>query len=300
MSRSIDNFLRRLKYEKNYSDNTIMAYKRDLCALEEYLGKDIKNVQEKEISDHLTNLQMQEQRPSPLTIARKMATFRTYYKDLMRMELREDSPMEKIDIPKLVKKLPNTVSEEELDYIFDFFSDQVKVDFPTLRDAMIFEFLYSCGLRVTELCELTLNQIYQEEEMIRILGKGNKERLVPMGRRLKMLLERYLPIRLDYLRGVPCEHIITSKFRKKVSRMFMWKVMQKYSKQLNITTLYPHMLRHAFATHMLSYGADLRLIQELLGHSNLATTEIYTHVAQKELSETLIRHHPLGQMGQNS
>ena len=129
--------------------------------------------------------------------------------------------------------------------------------------------------------------------MIRVLGKGNKERLIPMGNRLKQLIRKYFPVRQEYLKGILCDFVITSKFRKHVSRMFVWKVINQYSKNLDITELHPHMLRHAFATHMLSHGADLRMIQELLGHNSLATTEIYTHVSRDELRDTLILHHPL-------
>ena len=296
---SIDQYLRRLKYEKNYSLNTIESYSHDLIRLETYLGRDIKDANDKEIFDYFISLNKEEREDttepfSPKTIARRISCFRSFYKDLQRFEVREDNPMGMIDLPKLIKRLPNIVSEDELEDVFSFFDDGEQT-FPSVRDAMIFELLYSCGIRVSELCQLTMNNIYIEEETIRVLGKGNKERLIPMGNRLKKLLLKYFPIRQEYLNGVLCDFVITSKFRKHVSRMFIWKVVNKYSKNLDITELHPHMLRHAFATHMLSHGADLRTIQELLGHSDLATTEIYTHVSRNELKDTLILHHPLAQ-----
>ena len=296
---SINQYLRRLKYEKNYSPNTIESYSHDLIRLETYLGRDIKDASEQEISDYFIDLDKEEredaQKPySPKTRARKISCFRSFYKDLQRFEMREDNPMGLTDLPKLIKRLPDIVSEDELEDVFSFFDDGDQ-KFLSVRDAMIFELLYSCGIRVSELCQLTMNNIYIEEEIIRVLGKGNKERIIPMGNRLRKLLLKYFPIRQEYLKGVLCDFVITSKFRKHVSRMFIWKVINQYSKSLDITELHPHMLRHAFATHMLSNGADLRTIQELLGHSDLATTEIYTHVSRNELKDTLILHHPLSQ-----
>ncbi len=294
---SIIQYLRRLKYEKNYSLNTIIAYQKDLVDLELYLERDIKDVVYQEITNYLITLNKNSKESygeflSPKTMSRKISCFRSFYKDLQRLEIRDDDPMGLINLPKLVQKLPNIVSEDELNDVFAFF-DNNDGSFPILRDAMIFELLYSCGIRVSELCQLRINNIYIEEEMIRVLGKGNKERLIPMGNRLKQLIRKYFPVRQEYLKGILCDFVITSKFRKHVSRMFVWKVINQYSKNLDITELHPHMLRHAFATHMLSHGADLRMIQELLGHNSLATTEIYTHVSRDELRDTLILHHPL-------
>ncbi len=289
--KSINSYLRRLRYEKNASPNTISAYTNDLIHFCTYLGRDIIDAQEEEVFDYLVSLREEDGDLSTKTIARKISCFRSYYKDLMRLELREDSPMQGIDTPKVAKKLPMTISEEELDILFNAMNKNLT--FAPLRDLLIFEILYSCGLRVSELCNLTISQIYLEEEVLRILGKGDKERLVPMSGRLVNLLHQYIPVRYEYLQGVACDCLITSKFKKKVSRMFIWKVMKKYSQELNITELHPHMLRHAFATHLLAHGADLRMIQELLGHSDLATTEIYTHVVREELYDTLILHHPL-------
>lgn len=288
---SISSFIRRLSYEKNYAQNTILSYEQDLKNFEDFLQRDISMATNQEIISYIQEISP---RFSATSLSRKLSCLRSFYKDLVRLDLRQDNPMHKICLPKTHRKLPELVSEQELDELFDSFEINSQ-DFATLRDMLIFELLYSCGLRVSELCQLTLNSIYIEEEVLRILGKGNKERLIPMGRRLKELLSIYLPVRFAYLKGINCAYVITSKFRKHVSRMFIWKVLKKYSQQLQITELHPHMLRHAFATHMLNHGADLRIIQELLGHSDLSTTEIYTHVASEKLYETLIQHHPLAQ-----
>ncbi|MGL5955144.1 MAG: tyrosine recombinase [Brevinema sp.] len=288
---SVNQFIRRLTHEKNYAKNTVKAYQSDLQEFEQYLQKDILYANKEDIFNYISGLA---KALSKVSVRRKISCLRSFYKDLLRLEIRTDNPMKAIVLPKIQRKLPDLVSEGELEELFSFFD--INTDrFAVLRDMMIFEFLYSCGLRVTELCELTLSSLYLEEETIRVLGKGGKERLIPMGKSLKRLLKRYLPIRKGYLNGVSCPYIITSKFKKKVSRMFIWKVLKQYSRDLNITELHPHMLRHAFATHMLSHGADLRLIQELLGHSDLATTEIYTHVAHEKLYDTLIQHHPMAQ-----
>lgn len=288
---SIDSFIRRLAYEKNYAQNTILSYKQDLTDFQFFLKQDISLATYEDIVVYIEYISPQLKVTS---LARKISCLRSFYKDLLRLELRQDNPMKPIFLPKTYRKLPDLISEQELDELFESF-DISSHQFPILRDMMIFELLYSCGLRVTELCQLTLNSIYMDEEVIRILGKGNKERLIPIGKRLKALLSVYLPVRYDYLDGVNCMYVITSKFRKHVSRMFVWKVLKKYSEKLNITELHPHMLRHAFATHMLAHGADLRMIQELLGHSDLSTTEIYTHVEHEKLYDTLIQYHPLAQ-----
>ncbi|MGL4394105.1 MAG: site-specific tyrosine recombinase/integron integrase [Brevinema sp.] len=299
MTPSIQNYLRRLRYEKNQSVNTVTAYGHDLQELSEFLGKDIDQASYDEIFDFLITVK-EEKQLNTKSLARKISCFRSFYKDLIRLQLREDNPVDKLKTPKITQSLPHIISEDELKKLFTAFEELSYKDenqyFQRIRDLLIFEILYSCGLRVSELCELKTSQIYLEEGIIRVFGKGNKERLLPIGTSLELLLEKYLPIRLMYLNGVDCDYVITSKFRKKVSRMFIWKVLKKYSEDLDITTLHPHMLRHAFATHMLSYGADLRMIQELLGHADISTTEIYTHIDKKALAETVNRYHPLSEI----
>ncbi|MGL4561838.1 MAG: tyrosine-type recombinase/integrase [Brevinema sp.] len=297
MSLSIQNYLRRLRYEKHNAVNTIIAYTHDLEEFFVYLQKDIISATSDEIFDFLVYIRQNNNLDSK-SIARKISCFRSFYKDLVRLQLREDNPMDLIDSPKMNQTLPSIISEEELNKIFDYLDAHLDDQnphryFQKIRDLVIFEVLYSCGLRVSELCDLQLSSIYLEERIIRVLGKGNKERLIPIGTNLYVLLQKYYPIRNEYLQDISCNFLITSKFKKKVSRMFIWKVLRQYSESLNVTTLHPHMLRHAFATHMLSYGADLRLIQELLGHADLSTTEIYTHVDKSSLIKTMNTYHPL-------
>jgi len=297
---TIYNFLRRLKFEKNASSNTIAAYKQDLLELYHFLQKDLINTTTYEIFNYIITFRSGNTNQVILhnnSIARKIACFRSFYKDLIRMEIIFENPMDNIDAPKILRKLPSIISENELDRIFNaFHSKNYKNEteqFVQLRDELIFEILYSCGLRVSELCNLQVQNIYLQDQIIRILGKGNKERIIPIGKRLEIQLNKYLPIRADYLNGQRCDFLITSKFRKHISRMFIWKTLRKYSQDKNITKLNPHMLRHAFATHMLTYGADLRIIQELLGHSSLATTEIYTHINNSSLHTSINKYHPL-------
>ncbi len=291
----MEQFIRRITYEKNYSKNTIESYKKDLSDFAIYLGKKgLRNATTKDIEKYIEIIKEEK---SPATISRKLSCFRSFYKDLNRLMIREDNPTHNVNFLKTGRKLPNVVGELEIEELFDFLENKQNENesFYMTRDVLIFELLYSCGLRVSELCGLTMNSIYMEDDVIRIVGKGDKERLVPIGKRLKGLLRRYLPKRLEFLQGVYCEYVITSKFRKHVSRMFIWKVLKKYSSELDITILHPHMLRHAFATHMLNYGADLRVIQELLGHEDISTTEIYTHIDKKNVEDELILHHPLSQ-----
>ncbi|MGL4388715.1 MAG: site-specific tyrosine recombinase/integron integrase [Brevinema sp.] len=299
MATSIQNYLRRLRYEKNQALNTVLSYENDLQGLADFLKKDIAQATYDEIFDFLIYIK-EEKNLDPKSLARKISCFRSFYKDLIRLQLREDNPVDRVKAPKISRSLPSIVSEEELQYIFKYFdcddSKNINKKFQKIRDLVIFEVLYSCGLRVSELCDLKVSQIYLEEGIIRVFGKGNKERLIPIGTSLNLLLKRYLPMRSEYINQIECPYLITSKFRKQVSRMFIWKVLKHYSKELNIIELHPHMLRHAFATHMLGYGADLRMIQELLGHADLSTTEIYTHVDKTDLTNTINQHHPLSKI----
>ncbi|MGL4366810.1 MAG: tyrosine recombinase [Brevinemataceae bacterium] len=306
--KSVNAFLMRLSYEKYAAINTVSSYKHDLVEFAEYLGRDIADAGEQEIQTYLQYIS-EGNGKHPLcarSIARKISAFRTFFADLIRLGMRKDNPMSSIFSPKLLKSIPSVISEEQLEELFNQFAVQefgnLDEQFRKMRDLLIFEILYSCGVRVSELCNLQVNHIFLEDEFLVVLGKGGKERLLPIGKRLITLISEYLTIRCQYLqtKSKDCEYLITSKFGKAVSRMFVWKLLRKYSENIDINNLSPHKLRHAFATHMLWNGADLRVIQELLGHSDISTTEIYTHLDKSHLETVLEKYHPLAENNINN
>lgn len=290
----MDDFLRRKKYEQNASPHTIEAYACDLADFANFLNKKVPELASADdIFDYIITLH--EESLHPRSIRRRLSCLRSFYKDLIRMGHREDNPMETIDSPKSSRPLPNVLAETEIENLCVFL--QGDDSFASLRDLLMVELLYSCGMRVSELCGLTLADIFLDDNFIRVLGKGNKERLLPIGGRLDGVLNLYLPLRAEYLSGWKhTEALVLSKFRRGITRMGVWKILKQHSETLGITDIHPHLLRHSFASHMLERGADLRVIQELLGHESLGTTEIYTHVDKKHLRQVLIKNHPLSRL----
>lgn len=287
MTQQTKGFINRLRYEKQAAENTIQAYQRDLRDFEKFLNdKQPANATEQDIIDYIFALH--EQNLHSHTISRKISCLKSFYKDLIRLEFLQDNPTKNIDSPKKQRTLPKTISETEIETMCNSLNNTNY--FTNIRNACIIEMLYSCGMRVSELCALTTAQLHMEEDFIRVLGKGNKERLVPIGSRLKKILSEYLLERDRFLDGKNSDLVFVSRHKKAISRGYIWNFIKKLSINLNITAVHPHMIRHAFASHMLANGADLRVIQELLGHENLSTTELYTHVEKKALHQSMMNH----------
>lgn len=287
MTQHTRGFINRLRYEKQAAANTIQAYKRDLHDFEQFLSnKQPADATEQDIINYIFSLH--EKNLHPHTISRKISCLKSFYKDLIRLELLQDNPTKNIDSPKKRNTLPKTISETEIETMCNSLNNSNY--FTNMRNTCIIEMLYSCGMRVSELCTLTTAQLHMEEDFIRILGKGNKERLVPIGSRLKEILSEYLLERDRFLDGKTSDLVFISRHKKAISRSYIWNFIKKLSIKLNITAVHPHMIRHAFASHMLANGADLRVIQELLGHENLSTTELYTHIEKKALYESMMNH----------
>lgn len=287
MTQHTKQFINRLRYEKQAAENTIQAYQGDLRDFEKFLNdKQPVNATEQDIIDYIFALH--EQQRHPHTISRKISCLKSFYKDLIRLDLLHDNPTKNIDSPKKQNTLPKTITETEMEIMCNSLNNSSY--FTNIRNACIIEMLYSCGMRVSELCNLTTAQLHLEEDFIRVLGKGNKERLVPIGRRLKEILSEYLSERERFLDGKNSTFVFVSRRKKAISRGYIWNFIKKLSINLNITAVHPHMIRHAFASHMLANGADLRIIQELLGHENLSTTELYTHVEKKALHQSIMNH----------
>lgn len=290
----IDRFLDALWLEKGLSDNTREAYRSDLALFNGWLqehGVELLAVGREAILDHLA--WRVDNRYKPRSTARFLSGLRGFYRYLLREKLIAVDPTLQIDMPQLGKPLPKSLSEQDVEALLAA---------PDLgeaigqRDRAMLEVLYACGLRVTELVSLTLEQVNLRQGVIRVTGKGSKERLVPMGEEAIVWLERYLrDARVDLLAGRPSDVLFPSLRGEQMTRQTFWHRIKHHALVAGIgKSLSPHTLRHAFATHLLNHGADLRVVQMLLGHSDLSTTQIYTHIARARLQELHAKHHPRG------
>jgi len=225
------------------------------------------------------------------TVARKIAAVKTFFKFLFREEKLERDPAAEIAIPKLAKLLPKPLSARETQKLFDNLPLELPGDF---RDRAILELLYSSGLRVSELTSIKLNEINLQEKFIKVFGKGSKERLVPLGSKAKMAVEDYIQ---KYRKVIPrkknSEFLFISINGKPLTRQFIWQIIKKIiAKTALIKNISPHTLRHTFATHLIEKGADVRTVQEMLGHANIATTQVYTSVSREHLKRVYNTAHP--------
>jgi integrase/recombinase XerD len=222
-----------------------------------------------------------------------MSCARGFYKYLLREGRLTVDPTLDVDSPKLGRPLPKSISEAQVDKLLETPDLDIPLEF---RDRTMLELLYACGLRVTELTSLQVTQISMNQGVVRVFGKGSKERLVPMGEEALSWLQRYMAgPRGELLKGIPSDVVFPSKRGTQMTRQTFWYRIKIYAQRAGIKSdLSPHTLRHAFATHLLNHGADLRVVQMLLGHSDLTTTQIYTHVAKQRMQELHARHHPRG------
>lgn len=290
----IDRFLDALWLEKGLSDNTRDAYRSDLALFNGWLqetGVDLMSVSREAILDHLA--WRVDNGYKPRSTARLLSGVRGFYRYLLREKLIAVDPTLQIDMPQLGKPLPKSLSEADVEALLAApdLSDAIGQ-----RDRAMLEVLYACGLRVTELISLTLEQVNLRQGVLRIMGKGSKERLVPMGEEAIVWVERYMrDARHELLNGRPSDVLFPSQRGEQMTRQTFWHRIKHQAKVAGIgKSLSPHTLRHAFATHLLNHGADLRVVQMLLGHSDLSTTQIYTHVARARLQEVHAKHHPRG------
>ena len=225
------------------------------------------------------------------TIARIIASIRSYHKFLVSEDLVEQNPSVLLSSPRLQKFRPDALSEEEINAITEAIDDSYQF---AKRDKAIIEMLYSCGIRVTELCDLETSNLIFEDDLIRVMGKGSKERLLPIGGRAKRFLNDYLDhSRHKLIKKTSSSSIFVSRNGKPLTRAMINNILKKWCRAAGITkSISPHTLRHSFATHLLEGGADLRFVQALLGHSDISTTQIYTHLDKHHLKEIYKTHHP--------
>ncbi len=290
----IERFIEALWFEKGLSAHTRAAYRSDLALFNGWLQE--RNVQLPEagrelILDHLSwRLSAGYQARST---ARLISGLRGFYRYLLREGLIAQDPTLQVELPQLGRPLPKSLSEADVEALLAAPDIGEPIG---LRDRAMLEVLYACGLRVTELISLTLEQVNLRQGVLRVLGKGSKERLVPLGEEAMVWVARYVresrPLLLD---GKPSDVLFPSLRGEQMTRQTFWYRIKHQARVAGISkTLSPHTLRHAFATHLLNHGANLRVVQMLLGHSDLSTTQIYTHVARARLQELHATHHPRG------
>ena len=291
----IERYIDAMWMEKGLSDNTLVSYRRDLKQFDDWLGK---NKGSSVLRTDRSQLQAYlgarlEQGQSQRSTARFMSCMRGFYHYLLREGRITVDPTLDVDSPKLGRPLPKSLSEAEVDRLLQAPDLDVALEH---RDRTMLELLYACGLRVSELTSLQLVQVSVNQGVVRVFGKGNKERLVPMGEEALDWLQRYLAgPRGELLKGIPCDVLFPSRLGRQMTRQTFWYRIKIYAQRAGINKdLSPHTLRHAFATHLLNHGADLRVVQMLLGHSDLSTTQIYTHVAKQRMQELHAEHHPRG------
>lgn len=292
----IREYLATLKLERNLSGNTIASYKNDLNSLLNFLSdsgvKDPSNINSKLLNDFfgvLTKLGL-----SSRSAARYYSSVKGFFGYLFSNRYIEINPMEKISAPKVSKGLPNVLNINEIEAILSQPDTSKKLG---LRDKALLETFYACGLRVSELINLKISDLFLSEEMIRVFGKGSKERFVPIGSSAINWINEYLKNSRPLLeKRAKSQHVLFLNNRgTKLSRMGVWKIVSKYAKLAGIKKeVHPHTFRHSFATHLLEGGADLRAVQEMLGHVDISTTQIYTHIDRDYIKQIHRDFHPRG------
>lgn len=282
-------FVNYLLIDKKYSLDTIFSYKNDLEKFFVFFkSMPIKNISKNNLRNYLKYLN--ESELSEKSISHNISTLRSFYKFLVAENYLDNNLIMFIDLPKIPKTLPNVLSIEDLDKLLD-----IRVtDKYSARNKAMLELMYSSGLRISELINLRVVDISLDEALVRVLGKGSKERIIPVGDCALSALNRYISIyRQDLLKKQSSDYLFLSSRGSKMSRQAFFKIIKAIALEKNIRTeISPHTLRHSFATHMLNYGADLRSIQELLGHSDISTTQIYTHISKNKISDDYKKSHP--------
>jgi integrase/recombinase XerD len=295
MNELIDNFIDYLAVERGLADNTLLAYRRDLnkyvAQLDERGIKSVGNVQR----EHVTEFIFHEKDAglSTSSICRSLAAIKMFHRFLVRERLAPTDPTNLVDTPKLWKKIPDVLSQSEVELIINATRGRKPQQ---VRDLAIVELFYASGMRVSELASLKVENLNFDVGYVRCLGKGRKERVIPIGKQSRDAVRKYCDtVRPKFLKAKVSGDLFLSRLGRKMSRQAIWQLIKQYAKKANITkTIKPHTLRHTFATHLLQHGADLRSVQEMLGHADISTTQIYTHVDRDRLKTVHKQFHPRG------
>ncbi len=290
--KKIEDFESYLLLEKKYSKNTIVSYQNDLSKFKEHFIKEKKTLKSLDNNDLKAYVQSINKSMSAKSVSRNISTLKSFYNFLMIEKYVNKSPLTNVINPKVKKELPKVLSEEEVIKLLDF---QITDNYGYRNKAML-ELMYSSGLRVSELINLKITDIDLELEAVRIFGKGSKERIIPLGAYASLALKDYITYyRGSLLKKKNSDYLFLSSRGDKMTRQAFFKILKKIAKEQGIKTEFsPHTLRHSFATHLLKHGADLRSIQELLGHSDVSSTQIYTHISNEKLKENYKEAHPHG------
>jgi len=293
MDTYLKDYITMLRVERNLSPKTLEAYQRDLnqylISIKEKNIHNIAEITQEHVREYIRSLNKKGLASS--SIARIFSSIRSYYKFLSAEKIIKENPMLVLVGPKVSKKLPNILSENEISLITESINESSLF---CKRDRAIIEILYSCGLRVSEICSFDISNLFLDDDILRIMGKGSKERLIPIGGRAKKYLIDYLKhSRLKFSKTSGSNAVFLSKNGKALTRAMVNNILNKWSTNAGIKkSVSPHTLRHSFATHLLEGGADLRFVQALLGHSDISTTQIYTHLDKHHLQEVYKTHHP--------
>jgi integrase/recombinase XerD len=295
ISAAISAFLTHVRVEKGLSPNTVSAYGRDMLKFEVFAKKrklDLEYVSRDDLVDFLSSLY--HQKLESRTVARHLTTLRNFFRFAQISELISDDPSVNLESPKIRRSLPGYLRLEEVEKLLAQPDEKTPIG---LRDRAMLEVLYSSGLRVSELTSLRVMDLDRSAGCLRCIGKGNKERIVPVGKKAMYLVDRYLRDARPQLLGKGPQSnspvLFLNRRGSRLSRVGVWKILSAYGRQAGLRVgLTPHMLRHSFATHLLERGADLRSVQLMLGHSDISTTQIYTHVVEERLKQIYKAHHP--------
>jgi integrase/recombinase XerD len=289
----IDRFAEYLVVERGLAANTLESYRRDLTAFSQFLAKhyrlSVLDSRPQHVAAYLTYLRQSGKATS--TISRNVASLRSFFHFLVREDAIETDPTMHLDTPKVQKKLPRVLTVDEVERL-------LQAPDPTTpagaRDKAMLELLYATGIRVSELVSLQLKDVNLSAGFIRCFGKGGKERIIPVGQVAQRAVSHYLKTaRARLIKGSDCQALFVNHMGFQMSRQGFWKILKKYSRAAQISThITPHTLRHSFATHLLERGADLRAVQEMLGHADISTTQIYTHVTKARLRDAYLAAHP--------
>jgi integrase/recombinase XerD len=291
----LDQFLHTLVVEKGLAKKTLEAYSHDLNRWMDFLGTsgvhDVLKVTPSDVKAFLLTLRTR--KLSNKTVARNLVAIRTFFRFLMEEGMLESNPLEQLESPKMAMTLPDILSLKEVERLLDQPSLRTPLG---IRDRAMLEILYATGMRVSELVQLPLNQVNLEGGYVLLYGKGSKERVVPIGGEAIKWITRYLETtRKTLARGKEVPFLFLNRSGKGLSRQIFWKTIKAYGLKAGIRKkITPHLLRHSFATHLLARGADLRSVQMMLGHADISTTQIYTHVTGERLKKVHQKHHPRG------
>ncbi len=290
---ALDRFIDYLWLEDGLSKNTLVSYRLDITGFADWLEKQSISLMQANEADIQHYLAARFPTSKPRSISRLIASLRRFYRHALREGTITVDPTLQIEAPKLPRSLPKSLNEDEVEALLNAPDITQPIG---LRDRAMLELLYACGLRVSELVGLRVTEVSLQEGVIRVTGKGSKTRLVPMGEEAVEWLARYLKdARPVILQKRLCDSMFVTHRGEAMTRQAFWYLIKRYALQAGISKhLSPHVLRHAFATHLLNHGADLRVVQMLLGHADISTTQIYTHVARERLKQLHAVHHPRG------